>query len=202
METKKINIIEKLRGAEKRCLTLYSPMFGNVIVQSVDNTFVRCYRASDDKERKTILFNSEGRLSHVYFGMTNSTVSDEIMLFPSKENRDWESFSLDLYPGVPLSWDEFVKNEFGAEMKGKTADEIPYAKEIKALQQLLILRDRYNKESPEKLFTHQISRNKDGEIRVTRVFEIKQPLCFVNATLAEKFLKTFSELLEQAGDLI
>jgi hypothetical protein len=109
---------------------------------------------------------------------------------------------MELYPGLPLSWDEYVQKEFGAEMKGKTADEIPYSSEIKALQQLMILRDRYNKEGAEKMMTHQIYRNKNGELRVSKIFETRFPLTFVNSTLAEKFLKTFSELLEEAGDLI
>lgn len=201
METKKLNLTEKLKDAPERCLTLYSPMFGNVTVQSVDKTFVKCYRTNDPR-KKTIIFNSEGKMSHVYFGMTNSEVSDEVMLFPSRENRDWDSFSLDRYPGLPLSWDEYVKKEFGAVMKGKTADEIPYATEVKALQQLLILRDRYNRESNEKMMTYQISRNKKGEVRVTKIFETRFPLTFVNETLAEKFLATFGELIKQAGELI
>ena len=201
MDTKKLNLTEKLKDAAERCLTLYSPMFGNVTVQSVDKTFIKCYRTNDPR-KKTIVFNREGKMSHVYFGMTNSEVSAEVMLFPSKDNRDWDSFELDRYPGLPLSWDEYVKKEFSAEMKGKTVDEIPYASEVKALQELLILRDRYNRESNEKMMTYQVCRNKKGEVRVTKIFETKFPLTFANATLAEKFLATFGDLIKQAGELI
>lgn len=201
MDTKKLDLTEKLKDAAERCLTLYSPMFGDVTVQSVDKTFIKCYRTNDPR-KKTIIFNSEGKMSHVYFGMTNSEVSAEVMLFPSKDNHDWDSFDLERYPGLPLSWDEYVKKEFSAEMKGKTADEIPYASEVKALQELLILRDRYNRESSEKMMTYQVCRNKKGEVRVTKIFETKFPLTFVNATLAEKFLATFGDLIKQAGELI
>ena len=201
MDTKKLNLTEKLKDAAERCLTLYSPMFGDVTVQSVDKTFIKCYRTNDPR-KKTIIFNNEGKMSHVYFGMTNSEVSAEVMLFPSKDNHDWDSFELDRYPGLPLSWDEYVKKEFSAEMKGKTADEIPYASEVKALQELLILRDRYNRESNEKMMTYQVCRNKKGEVRVTKIFETKFPLTFVNATLAEKLLATFGDLIKQAGELI
>ena len=199
MEENKLNLVEKLKGAEKKCLTLYSPMFGDVVVMSVDKNFIKCYRLKDEK-RKTIIFNSEGKMSHVYFGMTNTETSDEVMLFPSKENRDWSTFVLDEYPGLPLSWDEYWEKELKAEIAEKKV--FPYAEEIKTLQMLLILRDRYNKEAREHMMTYEICRNRSGEFKVQKIYETRHVLQFVNSTVAEKFLKNFREMLEQVNELI
>ena len=199
MEENKLNLVEKLKGAEKKCVTLYSPMFGDVVVMSVDKNFIKCYRLKDEK-RKTIIFNSEGKMSHVYFGMTNTETSDEVMLFPSKENRDWSTFVLDEYPGLPTTWEEYWEKELKAEMAEKKV--FPYAEEIKTLQMLLILRDRYNKEARERLNTYEICRNRAGEFKVQKIYETRHVLQFVNSTVAEKFLKNFHEMLEQVKELI
>ena len=199
MEENKLNLVEKLKGAEKKCLTLYSPMFGDVVVMSVDKNFIKCYRLKDEK-RKTIIFNSEGKMSHVYFGMTNTETSDEVMLFPSKENRDWSTFVLDEYPGLPTTWEEYWEKELKSEIAEKKV--FPYAEEIKTLQMLLILRDRYNKEAREHMMTYEICRNRSGEFKVQKIYETRHVLQFVNSTVAEKFLKNFREMLEQVKELI
>lgn len=199
MENKKLNLVELLKGADKKCLVLYSPMFGDVIVTAVDKTFIKCYRVKDEK-RKVIVFNQEGKVVHVYFGLENTDVSDECMLFPSRDNRDWNNFSFDEYPGLPQTWDEYWENELKANVAEKK--EFPYAEEIKTFQMLLILRDRYNKAATEKMMTYEVSTNKVGTLRVQKIFETKHVLHFVNSTVAEKFLKNFKDMIEQVKDLI
>lgn len=75
-----INIAEKLKSAPTGT-KLYSPIFGACELTGIDD---RLYPVSvkSVKEGKTYYFDK--------FGFINT--SGECLLFPSKENRDWENW--------------------------------------------------------------------------------------------------------------
>lgn len=76
-----MDLVEKLKGVSTNTV-LYSPLFGEVRLKSVMSDRIIVTTKKDEDERS---FDKEGRY---FFDMEDS----ECMLFPSKENRDWESF--------------------------------------------------------------------------------------------------------------
>ena len=80
METK-LNIIEILKDKPKNT-KLYSPLFGNV------------YLAYIDIDNDTIEVRHHGRIAKFYGrGTFYGYPESELLLFPSKEMRDWEKFA-------------------------------------------------------------------------------------------------------------
>lgn len=78
---KEINLVEILKDCPKGT-PLYSPAFGNIRFDSIVDNRIVIYVT----EHSTALINSNGQLEwpHKHNG--------EMMLFPSKENRDWTTF--------------------------------------------------------------------------------------------------------------
>lgn len=70
---------------------LYSPLFGEVKLERVeDNIFGLPIWVSDSHSQYRYFFNDGKYKSGIY---TDSSIStDECMLFPSKENRDWSQW--------------------------------------------------------------------------------------------------------------
>ena len=77
----KINILEKLINCKKDT-ELYSPLFGKVKFDSIDNSTI--YISINNQ---TYSFNKYGQ----YFNNYNDA---ECLLFPSKDNRDWNKFQI------------------------------------------------------------------------------------------------------------
>ncbi|MGL4367409.1 MAG: hypothetical protein ACRCX5_14310 [Bacteroidales bacterium] len=85
---KELNLVEILKdvpeGAE-----FYSTTYGNVVFDKInyDHSYypIRVIIISEDGDRGYQSFTSNGKLSKSFNG--------ECTLFPSKENRDWESFT-------------------------------------------------------------------------------------------------------------
>lgn len=80
---KEINLVEILKDCPKGT-PLYSPAFGNIRFDSIVDNRIVIYVT----EHSTALINSNGQLEwpHKHNG--------EMMLFPSKENRDWTTFKV------------------------------------------------------------------------------------------------------------
>lgn len=78
---RKINLVEILKDCPEGT-PLYSPAFGNIRFDSIVDNRIVIYVT----EHSTALIDSNGQLEwpHKHNG--------EMMLFPSKENRDWTTF--------------------------------------------------------------------------------------------------------------
>lgn len=72
-----MNIAEILKGAPKGT-KLYSPIFGDVIFEEIRHDYIRVSTNCIMRE-----FHSDGRFY----------ANGECMLFPSRENRDWNTFN-------------------------------------------------------------------------------------------------------------
>lgn len=83
MKNKKLNLVEILKDAPKGT-KLYSPICGELEFDRIEPTYVRsiCCRQGEDY----FLFSKEGE-----FYRSNGA---EILLFPSKENKDWSTFKI------------------------------------------------------------------------------------------------------------
>lgn len=94
-----INLCEILKGHEGK--TFYSPLFGDV--KLLDSCYSEKYpiRIEELSElRRTILtFNG-------YYSESNV---GEIMLFPSKNQRDWNKWDKENNPKVPKTWSELIE---------------------------------------------------------------------------------------------
>lgn len=75
-----MNIAEILRNTPKGT-ELYSPIFGTVEFRKLYGTFIRVYAV---KEKHIVYFYKDGTYGK----------GGELMLFPSKENRDWSTFNV------------------------------------------------------------------------------------------------------------
>ena len=84
-----INVAEKLKGCPKGT-KLYSPLFGEVELVRIDmenSRFPIIVRVLDDRSPfNNVTFTAEGK----WYSIEQS----ECLLFPSKDNRDWNNFNL------------------------------------------------------------------------------------------------------------
>jgi hypothetical protein len=198
-----LDLTVKLRGAIEKAITIYCPYFGPMRVKSIDDGTIRCY-AVDDEEKKSVVFDKEGYMLQSYFGREAFKRSFEPVLFPDETKSSWDNFSIDNYPDLPSSWEEFssTSEQFINEIKTKNG-KFPYSDEIKALQMLLILRDQYRKADNAKEMKYNIVAGEDGKLRVAKIFNNQiSIISFQNDILAEKFLKSFGGLLESARSII
>ena len=198
-----LDLTVKLRGAIEKGIKIYCPYFGYMRVKSIDDDTIRCY-AVDDEEKKSVVFDKEGYMLQSYFGREAFKRSYEPVLFPDDTKGSWDNFSVDLYPELPSSWEEFssTSEQFINEIKAKNG-KFPYSDEIKAMQMLLILRDQYRKADNLKEMKYNIVSGEDGKLKVAKVFNNQVSLIsFQNDILAGKFLKSFEGLLEQAREII
>lgn len=92
-----INLCEILKGHKDE--TFYSPMVGNIRLSSiVDNTQfpIHCIR---EDYNINILFDSKGRWSKI----------GECLLFPSKDQRDWNKWLEEQKSKVPKTWNKLCE---------------------------------------------------------------------------------------------
>lgn len=86
MEKIKVNIAEKLKNCEIG-VKLYSPAYGEVEFKKVDMAYqhIHCdFWNAYDEGYTWVMFNRDGTI----VGSANA----EIMLWPSRNNRDWNTF--------------------------------------------------------------------------------------------------------------
>ena len=200
---KSLDLTVKLRGAIEKAVKVFCPYFGYMRVKSLDDGSVRCY-AVDDEEKRSVVFDKEGYMSQAFFGRESFKRSYMPVLFPDETMGSWDDFSIDNYPDLPSSWEEFssTSEQFINEIKAKNG-KFPYSDEIKAMQMLLILRDQYRKADNAKEMKYNIVAGEDGKLKVAKIFNNQVSLIsFQNDILAEKFLKSFEGLLEQARQII
>lgn len=82
---KKINIADKLKHCKKGT-KLYSPLFGEVEFENVDDK-IEIIVHTDEEEIYKAYFEKDGKYYIIY-------KDAECLLFPSKDNRDWNNFQV------------------------------------------------------------------------------------------------------------
>lgn len=82
-DMEKINIAYKLKHCKKGT-KLYSPLFGEVEFENVDDK-IEIIVHTDEEEIYKVSFEKDGKYYMIY-------KDAECLLFPSKDNRDWNSF--------------------------------------------------------------------------------------------------------------
>lgn len=84
-DMEKINIANKLKHCKKGT-KLYSPLFGEVEFENVDDK-IEIIVHTDEGEIYKVSFEKDGKYYIIY-------KDAECLLFPSKDNRDWNSFQV------------------------------------------------------------------------------------------------------------
>lgn len=82
----KINIADKLKYCKKG-IKLYSPIFGEVEFDSINYNAIYVNTINNDNEIVSMPFESNGQFYSCY-------PNGECILFPSKDNRDWNNFQV------------------------------------------------------------------------------------------------------------
>lgn len=119
-----INLLEILKGHEGE--TFYSPFCGQVILCSVNNTTINCKSKADGNIECITLWGN----GTVYL------TDGECMLFPSKDQRDWNKWVEEQNNKVPKTWSELIKTGNSISYTACThieVDNIPIVKSAKAL---------------------------------------------------------------------
>lgn len=101
-----INVAEKLKDCPKGT-KLYSPMYGEVEIERIDmghRRFPIIVRVLEDGTPYNVCFTAEGKWCN--------TEQSECLLFPSKDNRDWNKFRIPVKKGdimmIPNSYHAFI----------------------------------------------------------------------------------------------
>lgn len=84
-DMEKINIADKLKHCKKGT-KLYSPLFGEVEFENVDDK-IEIIVHTDEEEIYKVSFEKDGKYYIIY-------KDAECLLFPSKDNRDWNNFQV------------------------------------------------------------------------------------------------------------
>lgn len=82
----KINIANKLKHCKKGT-KLYSPIFGEVEFDGIEDNAIYVNTTVNDDEKVRMPFESNGQFYSCY-------PNGECLLFPSKDNRDWNNFQV------------------------------------------------------------------------------------------------------------
>lgn len=92
-----LNLCEILKGHEGE--TFHSPLYGNVTLEQIlgRHPFPLVF----DTENSMETFTSDGR----FYDIPNS----ECLIFPSKEQRDWNKWIEEQKPKTPKTWSELTK---------------------------------------------------------------------------------------------
>lgn len=94
-----LNLCEILRGHEGE--TFYSPICGDILFYQIDSN--KPYPIRCSKKTRMIDFTSKGEFYKDYNG--------ECMLFPSKDQRDWNKWVEEQKTKVPKTWSELAKEQ-------------------------------------------------------------------------------------------
>lgn len=192
-----MNIAEILKdapiGAYTNGIKLYSPMFGDVELMNIlDDGQMEV----SEKDGTIWRFKSDGCFPY----------GGEIMLFPSKENRDWSTFKVELQFPINL---EGCRKEFGY-IDDYTSSDYCLEK-ISAFQNLILCRDAWWKVDgnwkPDwsKSDKKYIIVNNGNEINVDGQlidYNTVHVLAFRTKEIRDKFLETFRDLIKQCKELI
>lgn len=96
-----LNLCELLRHCPKG-IDFWSPMLGDVKLNSIDHAQQRVFVTLETGANW--YFNSDATLSF------NHVTSADIMLYPSREQKDWSKVKYELKNVLPRTWEEFCEN--------------------------------------------------------------------------------------------
>ena len=221
-QPQKLNLCEILKYCPQG-ETFWSPMLNDVKFSDIDD------------ERQMIIvetieghftweINADGTIS------IDEVTSPEIMLFPSKEQRDWTNVKYEKKKELPKTWEEFCEqNELreGEYFLGNCCNLMPVGKDggtrekmrdrnilpsgeaaeaHLALMQLHQLRDAWREGwlpdwNDGDQDKYVIVPN-DGEFKVYEYHTIRRFLAFQDEKRADEFNDYFIDLIRKAGDLI
>lgn len=100
-----INLLEILEDCP-RDYKLYSPIYGDVFFYASESHFIKV-KAQLHEETITIFFTKEGKYQNNY-GIDNN--GGECLLFPSKEQRDWNKFKAPWKP-IEVTMDGYLARD-------------------------------------------------------------------------------------------
>ena len=93
-----INLVNILKHCPKGT-RLYSPIYGEVVLDSVQSKSIYTLAKTNNGATLVVEFNHLGRL---YYEFSNS----ECVLFPSKDQRDWDKFRIPAKKGDIMMFDD------------------------------------------------------------------------------------------------
>lgn len=220
-EETKLNLCEKLKYCPEGT-QFWSPLINTVTFSRIDKRLVFT-KSADGTEWD---FNADSTITFTFNGSKTMT-SQEPMLFPSREQRDWSKVKYETpVDKLPKTWDEFVRGmgfnpekftfdglymELSDSMLAGGDDIGRYCDQHIAMVQLHALRDCYRQGwKPD-------DKNVDGKspyaITCVRTMGGLKPhigiyaainrfLSFQDEEHARLFLKCFEDIIKEAGDLI
>ena len=218
-QPQKLNLCEVLKYCPEG-EPFWSPMLGDVKLYDIIQSDVVVRVSKENGE--TWVINADGTIT------IGEVTSPEIMLYPSREQRDWTKVKYEKKKELPKTWEDFcithdIKmgeyfiGETGQIFNSNTGKRIPDIKKTLlpskqaaeahlALMQLHQLRDAWregwlpdwNDDEQEK----HVIESSEGECYVAKYIHISSFLTFQDEKTANEFLTNFRDLIEQAGDLI
>lgn len=215
----KLNLCEILKDCPKGT-EFWSPMLGNVKLNSIDHVQQRVFVILETGANWYI--NSDATITLDY------VTSAEIMLYPSREQRDWSKVKYEPKKKLPRTWVEFCAShditmseyyigETGKIFNSNTGKRIPDRKKTLlpseeaaeahlAYMQLHQLRDVWRegwlpdwKDDMQSKFSIVYN---NGEYSVFDYQYVSRFLSFQDRNRAKEFLECFKGLIKKAGDLI
>lgn len=220
-EETKLNLCEVLKYCPQG-ETFWSPMLNDVKFSDIDDE-CQMIIVETVEGHFTWEINHDGTIS------IDGVTSPEIMLYPSKEQRDWTTVKYEKKE-LPKSWEEFCETHevqkgeayikdistiYIAEYTGDTRDMnadkniLPSEEEAEAhlaLMQLHQLRDAWREGwVPDWTKDNQTKYaicSLNGEFSIRTRYSNRHFLAFQNEERADEFLACFIDLIRKAGDLI
>lgn len=104
MKSKELNLYKILKNCQKGT-KLYSPLFGKVELDNVNIDLIYPIKIKTRFD-KVFYFSNTGKLAIDTFKYIDS---NECMLFPSIDNRDWSTFKLKVERFNPKTFEPFDK---------------------------------------------------------------------------------------------
>lgn len=203
--------------------TFWSPMLNGVKFSDID-----------DERQMIIVETVEGHftweINHDGTISIDEVTSPEVMLFPSKEQRDWTKVKYEKKKELPRTWEEFCKNyprkkgeaysdigsqicicEQDSDYRDKETDKnlLPSREAAEAhlaYKQLHQLRDAWREgwlpDWKEDTQDKYAICNLDGEYSIRVHYTYRHFLVFQDEKRADEFLECYRDLIMKAGDLI
>ena len=220
-EPQKLNLCEILKNCPKGT-EFWSPMLGNVKLNSIDHAQQRVFVILETGANWYI--NSDATIT-----LDSYVTSAEIMLYPSREQRDWSKVKYESKKELPRTWVEFCTNypckkdeccitsASGLYWTREGAERQVYcdknflpnrqaAEAHLAYMQLHQLRDAWRegwlpdwKDDMQAKFSIVYN---NGEYSVFDYQYVSRFLSFQDRNRAKEFLECFKDLIKKAGDLI
>lgn len=220
-QPQKLNLCEILKHCPKG-EQFWSPMLGDVKLHCIDQ---------EAKQVAVILTSgATWEINHDATITIDEVTSPEVMLYPSREQRDWTNVKYEPKKELPKTWEEFCKQNPTKETEyysdpcceliiagrdGGTRDAnndrniLPSKQAAEAhlaYMQLYQLRDAWREgwlpdwEDGEQ--KKYVIANDAGEFEIWEYYTISRFLAFQDEKRADEFKDCFIDLIRKAGDLI